>query len=192
MGWPARGVCLGVKLGVAGLAITGIFAFTALFSATWGPCVWVVQSEIIPLRARARGSAIATLTNWVLNAVIGKVTPLVVNAIEGYTYVIFASFMGLAVIFVYVAVPETMGKSLEALEAMFERQSDEGVTVAVVQSPLQQVEAAKLLAPSTPASPVAAAVATTPDDRRGRVALASGGGSGGLALGAMGGARRAH
>ena len=179
-------IFLGQRFGVVGLALFGMFAFTFSFSATWGPVVWVVQSEVIPLRARARGSALATLTNWALNAVIGKCTPLVVEAIEGSTYLIFASCMLVALVFVFFALPETMGRSLESMESLFERAGDEtpaavkakaGDGPAAVENPVAAV-AAKAAAESAAlltAVAVTPPVATPAADRRERVALAAGG-----------------
>jgi hypothetical protein len=37
--------------------------------------VWVYQSEIFPLRLRAKGTSISTVSNWVWNAVIAKIAP---------------------------------------------------------------------------------------------------------------------
>jgi len=170
-------VYVGIEVGIVGLALTGVFSFTAIFSATWGPVVWVVQSEVLPMRARARGAAIATMVNWSLNAVIGKVTPLVLVKIEGYTYLIFAGFMVLAVAFVFFGVPETMGKSLESMEQLFVRPGDApsasaGAAVAKANPAAEMVALVKVGAP--PATPQTPAAVTPPADRRGRVALAAG------------------
>jgi hypothetical protein len=178
-------IFLGQRFGIVALALFGMFAFTFTFSATWGPVVWVVQSEVIPLRARARGSALATLTNWVLNAVIGKCTPLVVEAIEGSTYTIFAACMLAALVFVFFALPETMGRSLESMESLFERAGDERPSAAkaaadgsaaAIENPVAAM-AAKAAAES--AALLTAVVVTPPAtpaaDRRERVALAAGG-----------------
>ncbi len=123
-------------------SILAIFCFTASFAATWGvlkasffnltcsntiyllyagPVVWVVQSEILPLRARARGTALATLTNWTANTIIGKVAPLVLAAIGAYSYVVLACCCAAMAIYAAVAVPETMGISLEHMDQLFEQ-----------------------------------------------------------------------
>lgn len=112
---------------LAWAAVVAMFSFTFAFSATWGPVVWVVQSEILPLRARARGTAVATLVNWSMNTVIGKVTPLMANAIEQYTYAVFATMCVLMVAYVYLCVPETMGLSLEAMDTLFSGGKKKGI-----------------------------------------------------------------
>jgi SP family sugar:H+ symporter-like MFS transporter len=102
-------------------AVGCMFSFTFIFSATWGPVVWVVQNEILPLRARSKGVALATLANWAHNAVIGKATPLIVSEIEGFTYAMFAALCLVATAYTYVRVPETKGVPLERMEEVFRR-----------------------------------------------------------------------
>lgn len=54
-----------------------------------------------------------------MNAVIGKVTPLLLASIDFYLYAVFGG-IGLAMgLFTLVFVPETMGKSLEDMEQVF-------------------------------------------------------------------------
>jgi len=96
-----------------------IFVFIVAFSATWGPAVWVYQSEIFPLRVRAKGTSMSTVSNWVWNAIISKIFPFILTDINYYTYIIFA-FFGLAMsVFVFLFVFETKGKSLEELDLIF-------------------------------------------------------------------------
>lgn len=46
----------------------GMFAFVvlynAMYGATWGPMPWLLPAEVFPLRARSRGVALATTSNW--------------------------------------------------------------------------------------------------------------------------------
>ena len=46
----------------------GIYSFVvvynALYGATWGPMPWLLPAEIFPLRARSKGMALATFSNW--------------------------------------------------------------------------------------------------------------------------------
>jgi sugar porter (SP) family MFS transporter len=96
-----------------------IFVFIVAFSATWGPAVWVYQSEIFPLRVRSKGTSMSTVSNWVWNAIISKIFPFILTDIQYYTYIIFAIF-GLAMTaFVFFFVPETKGKPLEDLDVIF-------------------------------------------------------------------------
>ena len=98
-----------------------IFACLAIvgFATTWGPLPWVVCAEIYPLQYRATAMAIATASNWSWNFMIGFFTPFITKAI-GYSYgYIFATCTFASALFVFFAVPETAGKSLELIDQMF-------------------------------------------------------------------------
>ena len=100
-------------------AVASMMAFTAWFSATWGPTVWIVQSEVLPLRVRAQGTALGTLVNWASNTVIGKCAPLLVEGAGAYSYLVFAGFCVAMFVYVWAAMPETAGVGLEAMDALF-------------------------------------------------------------------------
>jgi SP family sugar:H+ symporter-like MFS transporter len=100
-------------------AVAALWSFTVCFSATWGPVVWVVQSEVLPLRNRAQGGAVGTFVNWVTNAIIAKAVPLLIDAAGAYTYLLFAGCCAAAFVYVALAVPETAGVSLEGMGALF-------------------------------------------------------------------------
>ncbi|XP_055345580.1 uncharacterized protein LOC129593346 [Paramacrobiotus metropolitanus] len=95
-------------------ALVFIYLYTVTFAATWGPVVWVYQSEIFPMRVRAKATALCTMSNWTWNAIISKLTPIMLADIAYYTNVVFASFCLVMAIFVWVFVPETRERSLSA------------------------------------------------------------------------------
>jgi len=111
-------------------AISFVFVFTFAFSATWGPIVWVVQSETMPLRVRAKGGALATTSNWVMNAIIGKTSPLIVDKIEEYIYLMFAILCFLGGLYTYLCVPETKGVALEDVAALFKNKTTSVRTIS--------------------------------------------------------------
>lgn len=53
--------------------------------------VWVYQSEIFPLRVRAKGTSLSTVSNWTWNAIISKIAPLILKEISFYTYLVWFS-----------------------------------------------------------------------------------------------------
>lgn len=101
------------------LAVLAMYTFTVSFSATWGPVVWVYQNEVLPLRLRARGTAVATVMNWSSNALIGKLAPLSLDAVSFYTYALGAALAVAMTVFVWAYVPETQGVTLEGMETLF-------------------------------------------------------------------------
>jgi SP family sugar:H+ symporter-like MFS transporter len=51
-------------------SVACMFLFTLAFSCSWGPVVWVVQNEVLPLSVRAQGVALGTAVNWASNSVM--------------------------------------------------------------------------------------------------------------------------
>ncbi|GJM95567.1 hypothetical protein PR202_ga12323 [Eleusine coracana subsp. coracana] len=96
-------------------------AFMATFSLGFGPVIWMYGSEILPLRLRAQGTGVGTAVNRVMSAVVGMTFISVYEAVGmAGSFYIFAAFSGLAWVFVYACLPETKGKSLEEMEALFD------------------------------------------------------------------------
>ncbi|KAJ3102651.1 High-affinity glucose transporter rgt2 [Phlyctochytrium planicorne] len=102
-------------------AIFAIYLFLFAFASTWGPVVWSYQAEIFPLRIRAKGTGIATMTNWTWNAIIAYGFPIVFKALnkQPTVYWIFASFGFAMGLWAFVGVPETRGKTLEEMDELF-------------------------------------------------------------------------
>ena len=100
-------------------AVSSMLLFTAAFSATWGPVVWVVSSEVFDLNVRAQGTSIGVLVNWATNAVIGKVVPLMVEAWGGASFLVFCACCAVGGAGAWRYLPETAGVALEDMGALF-------------------------------------------------------------------------
>ena len=101
-----------------------ILAFVILFvfsmQATIGPLVWVILSEIFPLKIRSFSIGVCVFMLWIANAAVALLFPPVVAALGiAPTFFVFAGFGVLALIFIITQLPETRGYSLEELEDQF-------------------------------------------------------------------------
>lgn len=99
-----------------------IYCFMAFFAIGPGVCVWLALSELMPTRIRSNGMSIALLINQAVSTAIAAVFLPVVGR-YGYSTVFFV-FAGCTVIYFVTAaflLPETKGKTLEEIEAHFER-----------------------------------------------------------------------
>ncbi|KAM6510063.1 Plasma membrane low glucose sensor [Fusarium falciforme] len=111
----------------ASVAFVCIYIF--FFASTWGPLPWVVNGEIFPLTARAKGISMSVATNWLFNWAIAFSTPYLVNYGKGYANLqskIFFVWFGacfLCIFFVYFFVYETKGLSLEEVELLYDEVS---------------------------------------------------------------------
>lgn len=94
-----------------------VVAFVFSMATFLNVAVWVYFSEIFPLHMRGIGSGISILALWMTNAFLGLYFPTLVEAV-GITgsFYFFAGVGVLALIFVITQVPETRGRTLEALE----------------------------------------------------------------------------
>ncbi len=95
-----------------------IFAFIAAHAIGQGAVIWVFISEIFPNRHRAAGQALGSSTHWIFAALITTFFPgMVEHFAPGYVFLFFCLMMVLQLVWVRVMVPETKGRSLEAIQA---------------------------------------------------------------------------
>jgi sugar porter (SP) family MFS transporter len=99
------------------LTVVGMVAFMAFNGGSLSVAVWLVMSEIFPLRVRGRAASLAAAAVWLADLLVSLTTlTLVQNLGARSTFVVFAVISLAAYAFTYVAVPETKGRSLEEIE----------------------------------------------------------------------------
>ncbi|GLI27901.1 major myo-inositol transporter IolT [Agromyces rhizosphaerae] len=101
-----------------------MMVFVAFVQAFIGTCVWLLLSEIFPLAIRGLAMGLAVFVLWTVNATISFVFPIIVESLGSMpTFLIFAGVNAISFFFVWSAVPETKGRSLETLETDFRTQA---------------------------------------------------------------------
>jgi len=95
------------------------YLFVASYAPTWGPVSWIYPPELYPLRVRGKAVALATSANWAFNFALGYFVPPSFVNIQWKTYLIFGVFNLAMLAHVFIAFPETAGKTLEEVEDMF-------------------------------------------------------------------------
>jgi MFS transporter, SP family, sugar:H+ symporter len=96
--------------------------FIASFAATWGPVVWVMIPEVLPLSVRGTAMGVAVLCNWGANFLVSQTFPLLLSKLgPGPVFLGYAGMGMLAGLFVKTFVTETKGRSLEEIEADLQR-----------------------------------------------------------------------
>ena len=94
--------------------------FLAFMQSCIGPILWLLLSEIIPLRVRGLGMGICVLFHWITNFVVGLTFPVLLSALGlQSTFLIFVIIGFVSLTFVKLFVPETKGKTLEQIEHGF-------------------------------------------------------------------------
>jgi sugar porter (SP) family MFS transporter len=100
-----------------GITLVGITLYVASFSISWGPVQWVALPELFPLRIRAAAVGVCVIFNWLFNLIVALVFPSLLDRFgAGANFVFFAVMTALAFLFVRKLMPETKGRSLEAIE----------------------------------------------------------------------------
>jgi Sugar (and other) transporter len=90
------------------------------FSVGMGPITWVMGSEIFPLRVRAQAAALGAVANRASSGLVAMSFLSICDAIfVSSTFFVFGVLSALSVAFMYRFVPETRGKNLEQIEALF-------------------------------------------------------------------------
>ena len=97
-----------------------LFCFMAFFAVGPGVCVWLALSELMPTRIRSNGMSIALVINQAVSTTIAA-TFLPTVGKYGYAMMFFAFAAFTVIYFVTAAffLPETKGKTLEEIEALF-------------------------------------------------------------------------
>jgi sugar porter (SP) family MFS transporter len=116
LGWVFSGGLLDTSGGQV-IALAGILAYKISFALSWGPIVWVMLPEVLPLRVRAPAMGAASLLNWLSNFIVSLLFPVLLAAGAGGVFAIFAAFALGAAVFAALALHETKQRSLEAIEA---------------------------------------------------------------------------
>ena len=108
------------------MALLCMLLYIAGFAVSWGPVVWVLLSEIFPNQVRGKAMAVAVAAQWIANFLVSWTFPILndnpslVKAFNhGFAYWIYGVMSVLAALFMWKLVPETKGRTLEQMEALW-------------------------------------------------------------------------
>ena len=107
-------------------ALVAVVLYIAGFAFSWGPVTWVLLAEMFPNSIKGKGLGIAVAAQWLANLVVSASFKVLdgssaLNALfnHGFAYWIYGLMSVLAALFVWRYVPETKGKSLEAIQDLW-------------------------------------------------------------------------
>ena len=130
LGMAAGALGVAVTFGHAGLEFVtaaSLLIYSASFMFSWGPICWVLIAEIFPNTIRGAAVAIAVAFQWIFNFIVSStfVPMFNMHLSEGddfghwFTYGLYGIICVVAALFVWKLVPETKGKTLEDMTAMW-------------------------------------------------------------------------
>jgi len=103
------------------LTLVFIIIYSASFMMSWGPICWVYISELFPNRIRGQAVATAVAFQWAANFLISSTFPRLMNVSGAFAYGLYGSMAVVSALFVWKMVPETKGKTLEAIEKIWKK-----------------------------------------------------------------------
>jgi len=115
------------------ICLIGILMFIGSFAMSMGPIVWVLLAEMFPNSIRSTAMAIAVAAQWLANYFVSQSFPILVESDanrliqdggtwnQSLPYFIFSAFILFIIFFTWKWIPETKGKTLEQMEALFNK-----------------------------------------------------------------------
>ena len=135
---------LGMAVGALGVALSNvmtlpafiaplsIMVYSACFMFSWGPICWVYISELFPNTIRSQSTALAVAFQWIFNFIVSSTFVPMYNMRLGsmgdsfghfFAYALYGVICIIAAVFVWRLVPETKGKTLEDMTALWRERS---------------------------------------------------------------------
>jgi len=98
------------------IVIVALMGVVGSHSYSQGAVVWVYINEILPNAIRASGSAAVCFSLWAICATVSWAFPVLVGISAFAPFLFFGTVMAVQFLFVWIALPETKGVSLEELQ----------------------------------------------------------------------------
>ncbi|EFQ36379.1 hypothetical protein CGRA01v4_13736 [Colletotrichum graminicola] len=101
------------------VCIIFIFVYAMGFSIGFGPVTWVYNTEIFPTSVRARGLNFASVGGSFGATIVTMAWSYGLSFLGNYIYFMFAAINIVCIPVVYTFFPETKGRGLEEMDAIF-------------------------------------------------------------------------
>ncbi|XP_042199596.1 solute carrier family 2, facilitated glucose transporter member 1 [Callorhinchus milii] len=101
------------------LSIIAIFGFVAFFEIGPGPIPWFIVAELFSQGPRPSAIAVAGLSNWTANFIVGMGFQYIEMVCGPYVFIIFTVLLLIFFIFTYFKVPETKGRTFDEIALGF-------------------------------------------------------------------------
>jgi len=102
------------------VALTCIYIYAISFSTAWNGIPWVYCAEIFPSKLKEMCLSLTTANQWLAQFVVARISPYMLNAGHGSPFFfVFAAGTMISALLVYFFLPETKGRTLEAMDEIF-------------------------------------------------------------------------
>lgn len=101
----------------ASLVLIGILGFIACFAFSLGPVMWVLLSELYPIKYRGLAIGVIAFVNSLISSLVQLIFPWELSNLgNAMTFFLFGAIALIGFFVLLKILPETKGKSLEQLE----------------------------------------------------------------------------
>ncbi|CAH0043648.1 unnamed protein product [Clonostachys solani] len=109
-------------MGASRAAIVSIYFHAVAWSIGWFSIPYLVSAEVFPVRIRSINVAILMAVHWAMYFGCSKAMPSLLEATQRFgAFIFFLSICCISLVYVFFAMPETSGRSLESMDKLFER-----------------------------------------------------------------------
>jgi SP family facilitated glucose transporter-like MFS transporter 1 len=105
------------------VSILAVFAFIVMFATGPGSIPWFLVSELFGVGARGLATSLAVAVNWSANIAVGLCFLPLTHVLGNSTFLVFTVLLIFFWIYTYRKVPETKGKSIDEIAAVFRQQA---------------------------------------------------------------------
>ncbi len=100
------------------ITLVALMAYVGCFAFSLGPILWLIISEIYPLRVRGRAVSIATLSNWVANFIVSFVFLTMIHTFgSAPTFAIYGAICLVTIWFIRTFIRETKSLELDSISS---------------------------------------------------------------------------
>ncbi|KAK2004522.1 general substrate transporter [Colletotrichum falcatum] len=107
------------RAGLGGAATFFVFAYTAVFGASWLSIPWIVPAEIFPLQVRAKGNAWGVVGWSIGNGWTVLLLPTIFKKLNEKTLYLFGAVNFVSIVIVWALYPESNQRTLEEMDLVF-------------------------------------------------------------------------
>ncbi|XP_033614001.1 solute carrier family 2, facilitated glucose transporter member 3-like [Fukomys damarensis] len=107
------------------ICIVAILIYVAFFEIGPGPIPWFIVTELFSQGPRPAAIAVAGCSNWTSNFLVALLFPLAAASLGAYVFIIFALFLIIFLLFTFLKVPETRGRTFEDIRRAFKGSTQE-------------------------------------------------------------------
>lgn len=109
------------------MLLWGVLIYVVAFAMAMGPVAWILCAEIFPAKLRGRAMSVSTFVIWTACYLVSQTFPVLLKSIgPTNTFYFYAGCSAATFLFVLLFIPETKGRSLEAIEKSWHKHDVDG------------------------------------------------------------------